>query len=184
MFCLKCVRVNIEGDINLSTEDKTAGEIALEVATKGENKNTGRLKFGLNLRAFGKFVGIWLITALVLLGALVFITIVRGSSNILHDTIKEVDALNMMFSLVLSALLEQIWSRAANGGKLYNITLGVEGVLTVLGGMLFVAYSIVKITDPVNQLLKFSFELNLGYIIISTITVLLGFLSRARYEKI
>lgn len=89
----------------------------------------------------------------------------------------------MMFSLVLSALLEQIWSK--NGkGWLYSFTLGVEGVLTLMGGMLFMAYSITRIITLDNLLLSMSFELNAGYIIASTIVVLLGFLSRAIDEKI
>lgn len=184
MFCVKMRNNETERNINLSAEEKSAGQIAVEVATKGETENIGRPKYGFKWNDFGKFVGIWLIIAIVLLGALVFVTIVRGSSNVFRDTIKEVDTLNMMFSLVLSALLEQIWSKPTNSGNLYNVTLGVEGVLTILGGMLFMAYSIVKITDPTNQLLQYSFNLNIVYIIASTVVVLLGFLSRTRYEKI
>ena len=59
---------------------------------------------------------------------------------------------------------------------LYKIILGCEICLTVFGGMLYVAYSIVEKT---NQLLQKSFEINLGYAIASSIVVALGFLSRS-----
>ena len=167
----------------LGTDETKVGKIAVEVATKGESENSAKIKFRCDLSEFGRFVGIWLFTAAVLFGALTIITVVRGERNIVRSTIGEVDTLSMMFSLVLSALLEQIWSRGVNKGKLYGFTLGVEGVFVILGGMLFTAYSIVKITNPENQLLRFSFELNVGYIVASTIVVVLGFLSRAIHEK-
>lgn len=171
------------GDFAMNTEDKSIGKIAVEVATKGESGDIGNSGYICDLNEFWKFVGIWLVTAAVLFFALLLITIVSGSGKIIRDTIKEVDTLNMMFSLVLSALLEQIWSKNGKGG-LYSFTLGVEGGLTIIGGMLFMAYSIVEKTDADNLLLQLSFELNVGYIIISIIVVLLCFVSRAIREKI
>ena len=171
------------GDFTMGTEDKPIGQIAVEVATKGEGTNIGNPVYYCKWNEFWKFVGIWIATAVVLFAALLLITIVSGSDKIIQDTIKEVDTLNMMFSLVLSALLEQIWSKNSQGW-LYNFTLGAEGGLTVIGGMLFMAYSIVEQTDADNGLMQLSFELNVGYIIISVIVVLLGFFSRAIYEKI
>lgn len=168
----------------LKTNEKNIGHIAVEVATQGENGSIGRPGIKFDGDEFAKFVGIWLITAAILFGALMIITIVKGSENLFRDTIKEVDTLNMMFSLVLSALLEQIWSKDVNKGKLYSFTLGVEGVLTVIGAMLFIAYSIAKVVAPQNDLLEISFELNLGYIIASMIVVLLGFVSRSLIQKI
>lgn len=162
----------------MSTNEKTMGQKAVDLATKGENKTIpSNVKF--NWKEFGKFVGIWLLTATILFGALIIITIVSGSTDIFGDTIKEVDTLNMMFSLVLSALLEQIWSHDGDKGGLYNITLGFEGLLTILGGMLFMAYSIIEILQPANILLERAFWINLGYIIASTIVVILGFVSRS-----
>lgn len=181
MFSVK--EKEIIGDFTMGTEEKDMGHIAVGVATAGENRNIGRAVYYCKWNEFWKFVGIWIVTAVVLFVALLLITIVSGSDQIIHDTIKEVDTLNMMFSLVLSALLEQIWSKNSQGG-LYNFTLGAEGGLTVIGGMLFIAYSIVEQTDADNVLMQLSFELNVGYIIISIIVVLLGFFSRAIHEKI
>ena len=152
---------------------------AMEIISRGEKENIGKVRSQCDFREFGKFVGIWLVTAIVLFGSLVIITVVKGSLDVFRDTIKEVDALNMMFSLVLSALLEQIWSKEADKSWLYSITLGIEGILTLIGAMLFMAYSIIKITDPQKKKLQKSFELNVGYIIVSVSIVILGFLSRS-----
>lgn len=175
--------VKIKGEFAVGTEEKDMGQIAVQKVTAGEKSNTGRPRYTCNWQEFGKFVIIWIITATILFFALFCITIVRGSDYIIYDTIKEVDTLNMMFSLVLSALLEQMWSKNGKGG-LYKITLATEGGLTIAGGMLFMAYSIVEITDMDNQLKQMSFEINMGYIIISIIVVLLGFFSRAIREKV
>lgn len=183
MPLLPMFTVKIKGDFSVESEEKDMGQIAIKIVSFGENRNIGRPGYTCDWQEFGKFVGIWIITAAILFIALLLITVVSGSHNILRDTIKEVDTLNMMFSLVLSALLEQIWSKNGKSG-LYNFTLGVEGGLTIVGAMLFMAYSIVEITDKDNQLKQVAFELNVGYIIISIIVVLLSFLSRAISEKV
>lgn len=162
----------------MDTKEITAGQLALKVATNGENKNIGEFKYSCDWHDFFKFVGIWIITSTVLFCALIIITIVNGSSNIIYDTIKDTNTLNIVFSLVLSALLEQIWSKNGKTG-LYDFTLGFEGVLAIIGGMLFMAYSIVQTLTLTNKLLQLSFYFNVGYIIISTIVVLMGFFSRS-----
>ena len=179
-----CVNIReIKENTILSKKNAEMGEVAVSVATKGESQEARRPKIRCDWSEFGKFVGIWLLTATILFGALIIITVVKGSTNVIKDTIKEVDTINMTFSLVLSALLEQIWSKNGNKGKLYNFTLGVEGFLTIIGGMLYVAYSIVKTTAPDNELLKKAYEFNIAYIIVSIIVVILGFFSRALSEK-
>lgn len=173
--------VKVNGEFTMDTKEKDMGQIAVKIASSGEKRNIGRPVYVFDWKEFGKFVGIWMITACVLFVALLFITIAHGSKNVIFETIREVNTLNMMFSLVLSAFLEQMWSKNGKSG-LYSFTLGVEGGLTIIGGMLFVAYSIVE-EDQGNQLMQLSFGLNMGYIMISIIVVLLGFISRAIREK-
>jgi len=60
----------------------------------------------LDFKEFWHFIGIWLLTWTILFRFLLIITLVKGSSDLLKDTIKEIDMLNMSFSLVLSAFLE------------------------------------------------------------------------------
>lgn len=59
---------------------------------------------------------------------------------------------------------------------LYRVTLGCELVLTILGGILYVAYSIV---DKSNQLYADALSINSVYVTVSVIIVVLGFLSRS-----
>ena len=59
---------------------------------------------------------------------------------------------------------------------LYRVTLGCELVLTILGGILYVAYSIV---DKSNQLYADALSINSVYVTVSVISVVLGFLSRS-----
>lgn len=169
----------------MDIKEKGIGQIAVKVASKGENENIGNPTCYCDWHEFGRFVGIWSITTAILFCALLLITTVSNSEKIVQDTIKSVDTINMMFSLVLSAFLEQIWSKTKdNGNWLYSFTLGMEGFLTIIGGMLFVSYSITKMTDNDNQLLQVSFGVNVGYVVFSILVVLAGFYSRAIRKKI
>lgn len=165
----------------MDTRDTTMGEVAVEIATQGENTNVGKLRFVLDWKEFGHFIGIWVVTWLVLFMALIIITIAKGGVDLIRDTIRTIDMLNMSFSLILSAMLEQIWSKESVRNSFYKIMLGCEICLTIFGGMLYVAYSIVEATNP---LLGKSFEINLGYAIASSVVVALGFLSRSLVKKI
>ena len=127
----------------MDTEEKDVGQIAIEVATKGEDASIGKLKYVCDWKKFGRFVGVWVITAIVLFSALLIINVATESENIIYETIRGVDTINMMFSLVLSALFEQIWSKKGSHW-LYNITLGAEMAMAFIGCMLFLAYSIIE----------------------------------------
>lgn len=170
----------------MDTRDTSMGTVAVEIATNGEDTNVGNVHFKLDWSEFGHFIGIWIVTWLILFFALIIITIAKCKTNIdeidiIGDTIKTIDMLNMSFSLILSAMLEQIWSKESTRNSFYKIMLGCEVCLTILGGMLYVAYSIVDLN---SQLLQKSFEINLGYVIASSIVVALGFLSRSLVKKI
>ncbi len=169
----------------MNTRDASMGAVAVNIATNGENTNINKIRFKVDWNEFGHFIGIWIVTWLILFFALIIITIAKCKSNLneadlIFDTIKTIDMLNMSFSLVLSAMLEQIWSKESTRNSFYKIMLGCEVFLTILGGMLYVAYSIV---DSKNQLLQQSFQINLGYVIASSIVVTLGFLSRSLVKK-
>ena len=164
----------------MNTRDTKMGTVAVEIATQGENTNVGKQGIGLDWGEFWHFIGIWLATWLILLGALIIITIAKGGTDLIRDTVKTIDMLNLSFSLILSATLEQIWSKESAKNSFYKITLGCEICLTFFGGMLFMAYSLLEKTNP---LWNNSFEINLGYAIASSIVVALGFFSRSLVKK-
>lgn len=165
----------------MDTRENDIGAVAVDIVTNGENSNVSKVHYEIDWKEFGHFIGIWAITWLILFCALIIITIANGGTALISDTIKTIDMLNMSFSLVLSAMLEQIWSRESSKKSFYKIMLGCEICLTVLGGMLYVAYSIV---DKNNPLLQSSFDINLGYVIASSVVVALGFLSRSLVKRI
>ena len=165
----------------MDTKDTAIGTVAVKIATNGENIHTGRVRLKVNWDEFLHFIGIWAVTWLILFCTLVIITIANNEKQFIRDTIKTVDMLNMSFSLVLSAMLEQIWSKESTRNQLHRTMLGFEVFLTIIGGMLYVSYSIVSVG---NQLLQKSFELNLGYAIASSVIVALGFLSRSLDKKV
>ncbi len=96
---------------------------------------------------------------------------------------KEIDALNIMFSLVLSVLLEQMLNRTYINSKRNDMILISEVALAVIGGIVYTVYSILKVTDHDNQLLQSTFDINIAYIIVSTIIVISGYHSRG-YKNI
>ena len=91
----------------MATGAEDIGHIAVEIATQGENSNTASLKISLDWNVFLHYIGIWLVTWLILFMSLMIITIANGGENIISDTIETIDMLNMSFSLILSAMLEQ-----------------------------------------------------------------------------
>lgn len=156
------------------------GATAVEVATNGESTNV-KVHLRIDWNVFLHFMGIWVVTWMILFCALIVITIANGGMRLIADTIKTVDMLNMSFSLILSAMLEQIWSKESTKNSFHKMMLGCEILLTILGGMLYVAYSIV---DKGNQLLQKSLQINVGYIVASSVVVALGFLSRSLVKEI
>ena len=84
----------------MSIEENTIGQIAVKIATQGESENIGKPKIGVDFKEFWHFIGIWLMTAGILFGSLLILTIVKGSDTIFKDTIKEVDTLNIFFGSV------------------------------------------------------------------------------------
>lgn len=170
----------------MNTRDASMGAVAVDIATNGEDANVNKVNFKVDWSEFWHFIGIWIVTWVILFFALIIITIAKcgtnlNETNIIGETIKTIDMLNMSFSLILSAMLEQIWSKESTRNSFYKIMLGCEVCLTIFGGMLYVAYSIV---NQGNQLLQKSFEINLGYVIATSIVVALGFLSRSLVKKV
>lgn len=91
------------------------GAYAVNVATKGEIKKFFK---AVNWKNLGHFIGIWLITLVTLFLIVSIISVANYQSEeplnmslFIHNIFKSTDMLNMSFSLVLSALLEHIWSQ-------------------------------------------------------------------------
>lgn len=160
----------------MSNMGNSIGAMAVEIVTQGEETNDTKKKVTLNRQKFGQFMGIWLLTWVMLFVALFIVTFAKSKGDVFREAIQSIDMLNMSFSLILSAMLEQIWSKNNVQGFLYEVTKGCEIAFVFVGGMLYIAYSM---ASENSQLLQKAFEMNLGYTIISAIIVILGFLTRS-----
>lgn len=123
----------------------------------------------------------WFVGAFAIFAVLFALTMVERSNNLIKDVILRLDTLSLMFSLVLSAGLEQVWNNK-NHWK-YKLTQYGELTLAFIGLVLYTVYSTMYILDPQNPYLQDRFGVHLCYIIISTILVITGFVIRCFPDK-
>lgn len=132
---------------------------------------------------FWHLFSVWLFSATVVVTVLFMLSMVdstRSSKGLIKVVIMRLDSLSLMFSLVLSAGLEQAWN---NKKPLkYKITMLLEMALAILGLLLYLTYSILNIIAPNNPYLVSRYGVHLFYIIVSTLVVIGGFIVRA-YEE-
>ncbi|HIZ78910.1 MAG TPA: hypothetical protein IAA17_03905 [Candidatus Lachnoclostridium stercorigallinarum] len=99
------------------------------------------------------------------------------SEDLVKDVILRLDTLSLMFSLVLSAGLEQVWNNKKHWK--YKLTQYGELTLALIGLVLYLVYSLMFILDSTNPYLQSRFGVHLSYIIVSTVVVVGGFVARA-----
>lgn len=131
---------------------------------------------------------IWLVSALLVAIVLVFLTLEEKSTNLFHDVMNRTDTLSLMFSLVLSATLEQMWNH--KNSKMHQVTLACEVLLMGIGLGWYLICSIheIQLADPefsgyVNPVFTERFWVHTVYVILSVCCVFLGFLSRVSIER-
>lgn len=120
---------------------------------------------------------IWLSGAVVILTVLVAITLTDGPTDIVHNVIERLDTLSLMFSLIFSATLEQLWYYKQRAH--YIFTLFAELYLSLLGLIMYLQFSIVEKISPTNIYYLGRYHFNLFYIVAVVFVVVLGFLARA-----
>lgn len=166
---------------NSSTNDIRM--IAVNRIEQGE-KNPIDSKRKLKKFDVGEFLHLfisWLISGGVVFAVLICLAMAEHSTNLVVDVIKRIDMLSLMFSLILSAGLEQVW----NGRKSlpYKMTQVLELALAFVGLMLYLFYSLLVLYDPTNVYLQERYYVNLCYIVLSIIAVIVGFIARAVSER-
>lgn len=150
------------------------------IVTKGENDV---LKWGwaIDWHVFWSYVSIWIMTVAILCVLLLLVYAYKYSTGIIENAIKSIDALNLAFSLMLSAFLEMEWSK--NKTKFTRAIIRLELFFVIVGGALYVLYSASELSDKVNFLTKHSFIMNVCYIIVTFISALAGFVARSYQVK-
>ena len=122
----------------------------------------------------------WGTSGLIIFIVLLILTMSDRSDNLLYNTIIRIDTISLVFSLVLSAGLEQLWN---NKRQLkYKLVLIAELILATFGLILYLTYSLWAIYDPSNPYFTERFGVNLLYIIFTIICAAVGFVTRALVE--
>lgn len=154
----------------------TTGRKAVDLVEQGEKTTTAKLR-GFNWEEFWHLFLGWFISAVVIFTVLFGLTMAEKSENLVKDVILRLDTLSLMFSLVLSAGLEQVWNNKKHWK--YKLTQYGELTLALIGLVLYLVYSLMFILDSTNPYLQSRFGVHLFYIIVSTVVVVGGFAARA-----
>lgn len=123
---------------------------------------------------------VWLVGALIIVLVLVGITVFDQPSDLPYAVIMRLDTLSLMFSLVFSAALEQIWYNRK--GIKYKMTQIAEVLLSFVGLIFYLVYSVMEKISPNNSYYVNRYNFQLIYIIAVVVVVVLGFLARAYKE--
>lgn len=142
---------------------------------------------------FIRSVATYIAIAGLMFFALALLTLFNTGTNAFWTNLfQKIDTLNLMFSLVLSAALEQMWN---NKRELkYKITMILEVVLSVFGFIWFFARSFAEIMishksaettyvfEPFFQNSNNMLWFNVLYIVVGAIVIVCGFAFRANRE--
>lgn len=154
----------------------TTGKKAVDLIEQGERAVPVKTR-RFNWEEFWHLFMGWFISAIVIFAVLFGLTMAEKSEDLVRDVILRLDTLSLMFSLVLSAGLEQMWNNKKHWK--YKMTQYGELALALIGLILYLVYSLMYILDANNPYLQSRFYVHLFYIIVSTIVVVGGFVARA-----
>lgn len=154
----------------------TTGRKAVDLVEQGERTATVKSR-RFNWEEFWHLFLGWFISATVIFIVLFGLAMAEKSENLVKDVILRLDTLSLMFSLVLSAGLEQVWNNKKQWK--YKLTQYGELALALIGLVLYLVYSLIFIFDSTNPYLQSRFGVHLFYIIVSTVVVVGGFVARA-----
>lgn len=173
------------------------GKEALRFVTENEStanepnkvkKRSNKEHRNVNWDEFIHLLLTWLISLFAIAGVLVILSLEEQSTDLFHDVINRIDTLSLMFSLVLSAALEQIWNHKKS--KLFQYTLAAELILVIGGLIWYLVCSIHEIqqkdpnfTGNINPVYIERFWIHAIYIALSIFCVIIGFLSRVSVEQ-
>lgn len=168
--------------------------VALAHVEQGEDANTTRRdkKNRFDFEDFLRSIITYLAIAIMMFAALALLTLFdTGTVDFGTNMFRRIDVLNLMFSLILSAALEQIWN---NKRELrYKITMILEVVLSALGFIWYIARSFADIIIQKSTDTEYVFEsffqdgktmfwFNVLYTIVGAIVIICGFAFRAYRE--
>lgn len=186
VIILKRGFINLKGstkEMGVNTARHAVTQVARgenDVSSKPINHKIGKKRI-IDWSEFWHLFISWFISGLIIFMVLVILTMAEKSTDLWKDIVIKVDTISLVFSLVLSAGLEQVWNNKKRWK--YKLTQIGELTLAILGLVLYMAYSLWEIYDPCNPYYLDRFEFNMLYIVLSLICVVIGFMMRAMIEQ-
>lgn len=193
--CVKDQNVNLNRKTNNKWVTTQTEQDALNLVTENESttnkqfqktENTKRKK--VNWDEFIHLSLTWFVSAFAIAAVLVILSLEEQSTNLFYDVINRIDTLSLMFSLVLSAALEQMWNHKKS--KMFQYTLAGELILVIGGLIWYLVCSIheIQLKNPdlaenINPVYIDRFWVHAVYITLSVCCVFVGFLSRVSIEQ-
>ena len=165
----------MEKEIN---RNNTTVKHAIEHVSAGEA--SGKKAKKIDWEEFCHLLISWLVSGIVIFAVLLILTMAEKSEDLFRDMVMRIDTVSLVFSLVLSAGLEQVWNNKETWK--YKLTQIGEVFLASIGLIMYLTYSFWNLYDPENLYFKSRFWGNLLYIFTSFICVLVGFVMRSRIE--
>ena len=144
------------------------------------SKSSGKKK-RMDWQEFFHLLVSWGISGIIIFIVLLILTMADKSTDLWHDIVIRIDTISLVFSLVLSAGLEQVWNNKRQWK--FKLCLIGELFLASVGLIMYLTYSLWSIYDPKNSYFTERFFVNLLYIVFSVIFVVVGFILRALVEQ-
>lgn len=137
----------------------------------------------VNWNEFCHLFIIWIVNAgiffVVILGLTMFKNANNPSEDLFITSVSQTDMLSLLFSLVVSAELDQAWNTEKSGIQ-HKLVFFAEFFLSFLGMVLYLIFSALHIFIPENTPYQSNqFCVNLSYLIAVVLTVIFGFLVRS-----
>ena len=151
------------------------GNAQKEVIRHIASGEVGRSDKKVNWKRFIHLSSVWIVSMMILFAVSSFLEVIKESKNLFSDVILRVDTLSLMFSLVLSIILDRLWDERNYGQKGILI---IQLVIFIVGFLCYLAYSFIEITNPQNIYFQSESRLpvHTSYIILSTVVAIIGFL--------
>lgn len=149
----------------------SAQKNVIKHVTLGENDITHKK---INWKKFIHFSLVWLVSVIILFMVSFAFEMVKESKHLFMDVILRVDTLSLMFSLILSIILDRFWNFRNNFDQ--KVMLSIQLIVCIVGLIFYIIYSIFEITNPQNIYFQSRLSIHILYIILSVIVAFVGFL--------
>ncbi len=138
----------------------------------------------IDWNTFLRVFSVWVFSAILLSCVILGLTALDNPDHLFTTAVSKTDTASLFFSLVLATTLEQVWTTKSTKSGI-RLALLANMLLSFLGLFIYSIFTVMLKfpTDPVNRYLGRQFEVNLAYIISSTLFVIINLLLSSWTDK-